>query len=113
MTVEVDPVTGTFSLDGTAGLGRLVDDGDSGDTYNYSPPRKDHVVDQPSTVAVRVAERGPLRARVVIDRTYVWPESVFFGERSGRARGADDHDDRDPRRQPDRPRHHRARQPVS
>ena len=39
VTVEVDPATGTFSLDGTAGLGQLVDDGDAGDTYNYSPPR--------------------------------------------------------------------------
>ena len=28
-------------------------------------------------------ERGPLRARVAIDRTYSWPERVFFGERSG------------------------------
>ena len=83
VTVEVDPIAGTFSLDGTSGLGRLVDDGDSGDTYNYSPPRKDRVVDRPSKVAVRVLERGPLRARVAIDRTYRWPERVFFGERSG------------------------------
>jgi hypothetical protein len=83
VTIEVDPVAGTFSLDGTAGLGQLVDDGDSGDTYNYSPPRKDRVIDRPTAVAVRVVERGPLRARIVLDRTYVWPERVFFGERSG------------------------------
>ena len=60
--------------------------GDSGDTYNYSPPRKDLVVDQPISVAVRVLERGPLRARIAIDRTYHWPERVFFGERSGERR---------------------------
>jgi hypothetical protein len=83
VTIEVDPADGTFSLDGTAGLGQLVDDGDSGDTYNYSPPRADRVVDQPTSIAVRVLERGPLRARVVIDRTYHWPERVFYGERSG------------------------------
>jgi hypothetical protein len=81
--IEVDAATGTFSLDGTSGLGRLVDDGDAGDTYNYSPPRKDRAVDQPESVTVRVTERGPLRARVVIERSYVWPEHVFFGERSG------------------------------
>lgn len=83
VTVEVDQTDGTFSLDGTAGLGRLVDDGDSGDTYNYSPPRKDLVVDAPISVAVQVLERGPLRSRIRIDRTYRWPERVFFGERSG------------------------------
>jgi len=83
VTVAVDPTDGSFSLDGTAGLGCLVDDGDSGDTYNYSPPREDLVVDRPSAVVVRVLERGPLRARVEIARTYLWPERVFFGERSG------------------------------
>jgi mannosylglycerate hydrolase len=36
--VEVDPADGTFSIGGHGGLGRLVDDGDAGDTYNYSPP---------------------------------------------------------------------------
>ncbi len=61
--VEVDADTGTFSIDGVAGLGRLVDDGDSGDTYNYSPPAKDRLVDAPTSVTVRVLERGPLRAR--------------------------------------------------
>jgi hypothetical protein len=83
VTVEVDPAAGTFAVDGTPGFGRLVDDGDAGDTYNYSPPAKDRTVDQPDSVAVRVLERGPLRARIAIDRAYTWPERVFFGERSG------------------------------
>jgi hypothetical protein len=83
VTVAVDPRTGTFSIDGTTGLGRMVDDGDSGDTYNYSPPRKDKLVAEPSSVAVRVSERGPLRARVVLERTYRWPHAVMFGERAG------------------------------
>ena len=36
----VDPADGTFSLDGLAGLGKIVDDGDAGDTYNWSPARR-------------------------------------------------------------------------
>ena len=35
----VDPADGTFAVDGLAGFGRLVDGGDLGDSYNYSPPR--------------------------------------------------------------------------
>jgi hypothetical protein len=46
--------TGTYAIraEGTgAGLGRLVDDGDGGDTYNYSPPATDRVVDHPTRCA--------------------------------------------------------------
>ena len=46
-TVDVDAADGTFALDGTAGYGRLVDGGDLGDSYNYSPPRQDSFVDTP------------------------------------------------------------------
>jgi hypothetical protein len=83
VTVAVDPDMGTFSLDGTVGLGRLVDDGDAGDTYNYSPPAEDRMVDEPTEVSVRVLEKGPLRARLAIDRSYRWPERVFVGKRTG------------------------------
>ena len=41
VTVAVDPTDGTFALDGVPGYGRLVDGGDHGDSYNYSPPRQD------------------------------------------------------------------------
>ena len=41
VTVAVDPTDGTFAVDGLAGFGRLVDGGDLGDSYNYSPPRRD------------------------------------------------------------------------
>ncbi len=34
------PPTAPSSLDGVPGFGRLVDDGDVGDTYNYSPARR-------------------------------------------------------------------------
>ncbi len=45
--VEVDAADGTFSLGGVHGYGRLVDGGDLGDSYNYSPPRQDSFVDTP------------------------------------------------------------------
>jgi alpha-mannosidase len=74
--LDVDAATGTFALDGTPGYGRLVDGGDLGDSYNYSPPRQDSFVDTPLSVAVRVDERGPVRARVRITNTYDWPSFV-------------------------------------
>ena len=74
--VEVDRTNGTFALDGTAGYGRLVDGGDLGDSYNYSPPRQDRVVNEPDTVVARVDERGPVRAQVHIRAEYTWPDHV-------------------------------------
>ena len=50
--------------------------GDLGDSYNYSPPRQDTLVDEPVDVAVRVVEPGPVRATVEITATYVWPDHV-------------------------------------
>jgi mannosylglycerate hydrolase len=83
VTVEVDPASGTFALDGSTGLGRLVDEGDTGDSYNYNPPERDRVIDVPRSVSVTVVERGPLRARVAIERVYHWPERALAGERVG------------------------------
>src|SRR5262249_36058649 len=54
--IEVDPLTGTFSLNGLPGCDRLVDGGDEGDTYNYSRPANDDVVDSPDAVAIDVIE---------------------------------------------------------
>ncbi|HET6953867.1 MAG TPA: glycoside hydrolase family 38 C-terminal domain-containing protein [Acidimicrobiales bacterium] len=73
VTVAIDPTDGTFSLDGHGGLGRLVDGGDCGDTYNWCPPAADTLVDTPDGVEVRVLERGPVRARVLIVARYRWP----------------------------------------
>ena len=81
--VEVDPADGTFSLGGVAGLDRLVDSGDEGDTYTYSPPASDVVVDRPRSVHVEVAEQGPLRGRLRVRRRYVWPARVSGGARVG------------------------------
>ena len=76
VTVEVDEATGTFSLNGRSGYGRLVDGGDLGDSYNYSPPRGDTLVDTPRTVSARLVEPGPVRASVAISATYAWPDHV-------------------------------------
>ena len=51
---------------------RLVDGGDFGDSYNYAPPQDDVLVDAPSASRIDVLERGPLRARLVLHRTYEW-----------------------------------------
>jgi mannosylglycerate hydrolase len=76
VAVEIDGDLGTFSLNGQPGYGRLVDGGDLGDSYNYSPPRQDAFVDTPASVAVRVIESGPVRASASITATYVWPDHV-------------------------------------
>ncbi len=70
MAVAAD---GTFALDGHAGLGRLVDGGDGGDTYNWCPPTDDTVVDRTDRVDVTVLEPGPVRARVAVVAHFAWP----------------------------------------
>lgn len=83
--VVIDPRDGTFSVNGLSGFGRLVDSGDQGDSYNYSPPRHDVVVDTPETVTVEVTEPGPVRATASITATYRWPEAIDteHGQRVG------------------------------
>jgi mannosylglycerate hydrolase len=85
LAVSVDARAGTFSLNGVPGYGRLIDGGDHGDTYNYSPPTNDSVVDAPKSVVVTPGERGPVRATVEIEATYTWPAFVDGGShaRSG------------------------------
>ncbi len=76
VTVAVDELLGTFSLNGRAGYGRLVDGGDLGDSYNYSPPRQDALIDEPIAVSTHVVESGPVRARAAIIATFLWPDHV-------------------------------------
>jgi len=77
--VEVAP-DGTFSLSGGGselkGVGRIVDGGDAGDSYNYAPPASDLVVDRPGSVSVAVTAEGPLRGSLRIVRTYDWPAGL-------------------------------------
>lgn len=76
VTVDVDPAEGTFSVDGRGGYGRLVDGGDHGDTYNYSPPAVDVVVSEPEAVEVAAGLEGPVCATAVIRSRYRWPDRV-------------------------------------
>ncbi len=87
LRVTVDPTDGTYAIEAAdglrvAGCGRLVDDGDGGDTYNYSPPADDVVVDRPDTVRIDTPETGPVRARVTIEAVYTWPAFAIGDERS-------------------------------
>jgi alpha-mannosidase len=91
LRVTVDGDDGTYTIETADGLrlgalGRLVDGGDGGDTYNYSPPDDDLVVEQPEAVRVLVTEPGPVRARVVVEADYVWPAHAVGDERSCRRR---------------------------
>jgi alpha-mannosidase len=83
LRVDLDAETGTFSINGTAGLGRLVDDGEEGDTYNHSPPRHDSVVQHPDRVELEAIERGPVRATVRMTQHFTWPAAVADGRRVG------------------------------
>ncbi|MGA3148182.1 MAG: alpha-mannosidase [Acidimicrobiales bacterium] len=82
VTVAVDAAAGTFSVNGIPGFGQLIDGGDHGDTYNYSPPAVDTVVDRPDSVSVTVGDRGPVRATVTITSTFTWPDRVDESTRS-------------------------------
>jgi hypothetical protein len=82
----VDPADGTLTVtvDGitVAGLNRYVDGGDGGDTYNYSPPAVDTVVDGPESVTVEVTDAGPVRARIVVTARYSLPARAVGDERA-------------------------------
>ncbi|QXC62869.1 hypothetical protein KSP35_08840 [Aquihabitans sp. G128] len=83
VTVVPDQSDGTFAVNGIEGYGRLVDEGDDGDTYNWNPPTHDQVVQRPRDVDVLVSEAGPVRGRIVITRTYWLPTHVEDGHRVG------------------------------
>ena len=94
LRVAVDSADGTYSIetnDGLRlrGLGRLVDGGDGGDTYNYSPPAEDLIVDAPDAVRVTTLETGPVRARVLVETDHTWPAFAIGGEESCSARSTD------------------------
>ncbi|MEJ7748241.1 MAG: hypothetical protein WKF56_03000, partial [Candidatus Limnocylindrales bacterium] len=80
---------GTFRLAGGGTVlervGRIVDGGEFGDSYNYGPPLTDLVVDQPSAVERRLVTNGPLRADLEVVGRYRWPAGV---EPDGSARVA-------------------------
>jgi alpha-mannosidase len=94
LKVVVDPTDGTYVIetaDGlrVAGCGRLVDGGDGGDTYNYSPPDADIVVDRPDAIRISASETGPARARIAIEADYAWPTLAEGDVRSCSRRSAE------------------------
>ena len=66
--IVVDPKDGTVTVNGVAGLGRLVGEEDLGDTYTASPGAV--LFDRPSQVTVLPVEDGPLRRRVRVVREH-------------------------------------------
>lgn len=90
VAVEADP-DGTLVIEGgrrrLAGVGRLVDGGDAGDSYNYAPPRDDRIVDRPEWVDAEVVAAGPVRGELVVRRLYRWPAGLAPG---GTARSAEE-----------------------
>ncbi|MEU9507954.1 hypothetical protein AB0D32_16950 [Micromonospora sp. NPDC048170] len=61
---------------GVDGVGRIVDGGDVGDSYNYAPPAADELVDKPRAVRTVVRHDGPLTAVLDVVREYRWPAAA-------------------------------------
>ncbi len=76
LMIEVDPLTGDFSLNGVGGYGALVDEGDTGDTYNFCPLPGEDPISHPRAVKVRKILGGPVRGSIEIERQYSWPEKL-------------------------------------
>jgi 2-O-(6-phospho-alpha-D-mannosyl)-D-glycerate hydrolase len=72
---------GTLAIDGSgvslAGVGRLVDGGDVGDSYNFAPPVTDRSIEHPYDVRVEAGESGPLRAGLTVIRRFAWPAGLI------------------------------------
>ncbi|MDQ3733168.1 MAG: alpha-mannosidase, partial [Actinomycetota bacterium] len=62
VSVRKDGCLRVAAADGTVleGVGRIIDGGDVGDTYNYAPPRHDLLVETPAEMRMHMAEHGPL-----------------------------------------------------
>ena len=89
VSVQDDGCLQIVTRDGTTlvGVGRIVDGGDVGDTYNYGPPAEDTVIEKSETVAVQRAERGPLLGALIVNRTYLLPAGLNQ-DRSSRSAAA-------------------------
>jgi alpha-mannosidase len=71
---------GTCTLRGAGsklvGVGRLVDGGDFGDSYNYAPPADDRLVDVALAVSHELVASGPLLGALNVHRRYAWPAGL-------------------------------------
>ncbi|MFJ9029519.1 glycosyl hydrolase-related protein [Streptomyces sp. NPDC102274] len=83
VSIAADGTLDVTGSDGTVlyGVGRLVDGGDRGDSYNYAPPARDVLVSEPTEVSVELLENGPLRSRTRVTRVYAWPTALSSDER--------------------------------
>ena len=70
----------------TDGIGRIVDGGDFGDSYNYAPPTTDTIVEVPTSVNVETNLRGPVQGRLTVTRRFAWPAGIHA---DGSARATD------------------------
>jgi hypothetical protein len=94
LRVAVDTTNGTVTLTTTDGVSvsdanRLVESGDGGDTYNYSPPTEDFAVEAPEFVRIRTLESGSVRSRLRVDAVYPWPAHAI-GDATSCSRRADE-----------------------
>jgi len=78
IAIAADGTLDVIGVDGTTlrGVGRLVDGGDRGDSYNYAPPARDVLVSEPTEVGIDIVEKGPLRSRIRVTRRYDWPAAL-------------------------------------
>src|SRR6478736_3631038 len=80
-----DDGTLTVAADGVTvrGVGRLVDGGDPGDSYNYAPPEHDVLVSEPTQVSVTaLGSEGPVVGALRVDRRYDLPVTSDLAGRS-------------------------------
>jgi len=79
VTVADDGTLRLETADGvvTEGVGRIVDGGDFGDSYNYGAPASERLVDAASAVAVTTVLAGPVRGAMTIVRRYAWPTGML------------------------------------
>lgn len=85
--VEVEAEeSGTFRIGELTGIGKLVDGGDCGDSYNYAPPASDELLDSPEAVSIELTAAGAVYGELTVIRTYRWPVGLAAG---GLARGAE------------------------
>ena len=66
-----------------AGLDRLVDGGDEGDTYNHSAASPDSVVDMPDRVERRPGRKRTGAGHLRMTQHFTWPAGVVDGRRAG------------------------------
>lgn len=69
--IRVDALEGGHGR--AASVGRLVDEGDFGDTYNWAPTAHERPIVAPHETQVIIRERGPVRGVMEVRSTYRWP----------------------------------------